>query len=213
MKRILLLTFILISILTSCTKKPGTLTGNVYWKYNNYVGNKPDAGSKVKLYSLTDKDLIFETSTDVAGNFKIEDILPGKYFLIIKSGNTTDSPKDHLDNLLDNSEQIKSIFGFDIKKFTNKIQEINKLQQEYQNILVDNNEKKYGGLSKQIDKYQKIQSEVKSKSLDLISKFPSDFKTNIGMYTGYDKSFHFSNIEIKEDKTTNENIDFGITYN
>jgi hypothetical protein len=30
----------------------GTLTGNAYWKYNNYVGNKPDAGAEVTLYSL-----------------------------------------------------------------------------------------------------------------------------------------------------------------
>lgn len=213
MKRKLLFILVLFSILTSCTKKPGTLTGNIYWKYNDYVGNKPDASSTINLYSITDKNVTLETSTDVAGNYKIEEIPPGKYFLVIKSGNTTDSPKDHLDNLLIHSVQIKTVFGYDLKNLKKEIAEIDKLQQEYQNILIDENESKYGGLYKQIDKYEKIKKEIKDKSFALISKLPSEFKTKIGLYTGYDKSIHFANIEIKEAKTTNENVDFGITYN
>lgn len=201
----------LVFILTSCTKKPGTLTGNVYWKYNNYVGNKPDASSKINLYSIADKNIHFETSTDIAGNYKIEEIPPGKYFLIIKSGNTTDAPQDHLNNILTHSEGIKSIFAFDIKKFKKEITEIDKLQQEYENLSINVNN--YEGLSKQIAKYEKIEREIKNKSVDLISKFPPDLKSKIELYTGYDKSLNFSNIEIKEAKTTNENVDFGTTYN
>lgn len=213
MKQKLLATIMLVFILTSCTKKPGTLTGNVYWKYNNYVGNKPDASSKVSLYSITDKNVHFETSTDIAGNYKIEEIPTGRYFLVIKSGNTTDAPQNHLNNLLIHSEDIKTIFTYDIKKFKKEIAEIDKLQQEYENILIDENENNYGGLSNKIAKYHKIEREIESKSVDLISRFPSDFKSKIELYTGYDKSFNFSNIEIKEAKTTNVNVDFGITYN
>ncbi|WP_409416871.1 hypothetical protein [Flavobacterium sp. PS2] len=211
MKQKLLITIMLVFILTSCTKKPGTLTGNVYWKYNNYVGNKPDASSKINLYSIADKNIHFETSTDIAGNYKIEEIPPGKYFLIIKSGNTTDAPQDHLNNILTHSEGIKSIFAFDIKKFKKEITEIDKLQQEYENLSINVNN--YEGLSKQIAKYEKIEREIKNKSVDLISKFPPDLKSKIELYTGYDKSLNFSNIEIKEAKTTNENVDFGTTYN
>ncbi|UTN02344.1 carboxypeptidase-like regulatory domain-containing protein [Flavobacterium bizetiae] len=212
MNRKLLLTLLLVSILTSCTKKPGTLTGNVYWKYNDYVGNKPDASSKVNLYSITDKNITFETSTDVAGNYKIEEIPPGKYLLVIRSGNTTDSPKDHLNNLSNHAIDIKTVFGFDIQTLKKEIKEIDNLEQEYQDVLVSEDKGTYESLTRKIDKYEKIKKEFENKSSNLISKFPSDFKSKIDLYSGYDKSLHFANIEIKEQKTTNENVDFGITY-
>ena len=213
MKKRLLIIVMLIITLTSCSKKPGVLTGNVFWKYNDYVGNKPDAGSEVKLYSMTNKENKYETSTDVSGNFKIEGIIPGEYFLIIQSSNTTDSPKDHLDNLLIYSEDLKSIFGFDKSKFKREIDEINQLQTKYQDVLTENDATKYGGLSKQIERYEKIERDVTEKSLNLISKFPTEFKEKINLYSGYDKSFKFIPIEIKEGKTSHENVDFGITYN
>lgn len=212
MNRKLLLTLLLVSILTSCTKKPGTLTGNVYWKYNDYVGNKPDASSKVNLYSIKDKNINFETSTDVAGNYKIEEIPPGKYLLVIRSGNTTDSPKDHLNNLSSHAIDIKTVFGFDIQTLKKEIKEIDNLEQQYQDVLVSEDKGTYESLTRKIDKYEKIKKEFENKSSNLISKFPSDFKSKIDLYSGYDKSLHFANIEIKEQKTTNENVDFGITY-
>jgi hypothetical protein len=213
MKKRLLIIAMLIITLTSCTKKPGILTGNVFWKYNDYVGNKPDAGSEVKLYSMINKENKYETSTDVSGNFKIEEIIPGKYFLIIQSSNTTDSPKDHLDNLLIYSEDLKNLFGFDESKYKKEIDEINQLQNTYQDVLTESDANKFGGLSNQMDKYEKIERDIKDKTLNLISKFPPEFKEKLNLYTGYDKSFKFTTIEIKEGKTSNENIDFGTTYN
>jgi hypothetical protein len=213
MKKRLLIIAMLIITLTSCTKKPGILTGNVFWKYNDYVGNKPDAGSEVKLYSMINKENKYETSTDVSGNFKIEEIIPGKYFLIIQSSNTTDSPKDHLDNLLIYSEDLKNLFGFDESKYKKEIDEINQLQNTYQDVLTESDANKFGGLSNQMDKYEKIERDIKDKTLNLISKFPQEFKEKLNLYTGYDKSFKFTTIEIKEGKTSNENVDFGTTYN
>lgn len=214
MKKILITIIVLIVTLTSCTKKPGVLTGNVYWKYNNYVGNKPDAGSEVKLYSKTNKETKYETTTDVSGNFKIEDIPPGKYFLIIQSQNTTDSPKDHLDNLLIYSDDIKNLLGLDLKKYKKEIDEITKLQDEYQKLLSDTSDRNdYEEVSRQMDAYQKVENKIKENSINLISKFPEEIKTKLRLYTGYDKSLSFNNIEIKEAKTANQNVDFGITYN
>lgn len=205
---------ILITTIISCSKKPGTLVGNVYWKYNDYVGNKPDAGCEVKLYSLTENKIDFKTTTDVSGNYKIDDIVPGKYFLIIKSKNTTDSPKDHLDNLLIYSQDLKKIFGLDINKFKTEIEEVNSLENKYREALIaSSDQKSYEGISKQMEVYHNLESQIMEKSADIISKFPAEFKTTVGLYTGYDKSFSFKVIEIKEAKTTTENVDFGLTYN
>jgi hypothetical protein len=214
MKKNLLFTALIIFTLASCTKKPGTLTGNVYWKYNNYVGNKPDAGSEVKLYSRTDNQKKYETTTDVSGNFKIEDITPGNYFLVVQSHNTTDSPKDHLDNLLIHADNMKNLFGLDLKTYKKELDEITKLEGEYHRLLTEtNSENSYDALSRQINAYQKVEDKIKENSIDLISKFPLEFKTKLGLLTGYDESFNFSNIEIKKAKTANQNIDFGLTYN
>lgn len=43
MKKLLLL-FVGAALLTACKKDPGSVSGNVYYKFNDYVGNKPDGG-------------------------------------------------------------------------------------------------------------------------------------------------------------------------
>ena len=73
-----------------CFGQTGILTGNVYWKYNDYVGNKGDAGAEVLLYS--DSLSNPRTATcDLQGNYKIDGLQPGNYLLVIKSHNTTDN--------------------------------------------------------------------------------------------------------------------------
>ena len=47
----------------------------------------------------------------------------------------------------------------------------------------------------------------------LVEKLPKDFISKIGLYTGYSKKIDFTNVTINEGKTSNEIIDFGITYN
>jgi hypothetical protein len=95
------------------------LTGNAYWKYNNYVGNKADAGAGVILLSLDTirENQKFDATADFQGNYKIERILPGRYFLIVRSKNATDCPERHLTNLALYSSQIKQLFGFDISNY------------------------------------------------------------------------------------------------
>lgn len=213
MKKILFFFFIAMTIL-SCTKKPGNLSGNVYWKYNNYVGNKPDSGSEIKLiaFDKTQKDSIFKTTSDLNGNYTINDIPPGKYFLIIESKNTTDSPKNHLDNLQNYSEDLKTLFGLNLSKFSKEIFEINGYYQKYTEILTDSDDSKYGGISNKIDQYEKFEKMSEDKSSELIDKIPSNVKYKVGLLTAYSKSLEFKNIEIKEGKTENIITDFGVTY-
>ncbi|MDN3673631.1 hypothetical protein QWY99_11250 [Flavobacterium branchiarum] len=213
MKVKLLFIIVLITILSSCKKPSGHLTGNIYWKHNDNIDNKPDASSKVKLYSTLNKDCEFETTADIAGKFTIKDIPTGNYFLIVQSENTTTHPIDHLNNLLKNANEINIALGFDINKFKKEIQEINKLQKIYEAILMEVNSNDYKSLSNQVYRSRKIQNEIESKSINLIKGFPKEFKSNLAFYTGYDKSLNFSSVEIKEGKTANKNIDFGTTYN
>ena len=217
MKKGFLVISLLIIALTSCTKKPGILIGNVFWKYNDYIGNKPDSGTEINIYSLTDKKCKYKTTADISGNYKIESIVPGKYFIIMQSSNTTDSPEDHLDNLLVNSDELKTLFGFDVSKFKDEINEINLLKDKYDKVLSDTDLDKYGGIDKKITAYDKIQDDIKNKSISLIQKFATEFESKLdsqfGLYYVYFKSFDFATIEIKENQTSTKNTDFGTTYN
>lgn len=191
----------------------GTITGNAYWKYNNYVGNKADAGAEVFLYSLDTirGNIKYETTADVQGNYKLEKVLPGRYLLIVRSKNATDCPERHIQNLVIYADKMKQLFGFNIDKYKTQLDEINKLDSTYTAILLDNNESKYGGLFNKIDKYTTIEEEMRKKSAQLIESFPDDFKTKIKLYTGYSNAYDFTTIEIEEGKTKNVNTDFGIT--
>lgn len=68
----------------------GAISGNAYWKYNDYVGNKGDAGAEVYLF----KDSLSQPQTvtcDLLGNYKIDGLQPGNYLLVIRSKNVVDN--------------------------------------------------------------------------------------------------------------------------
>lgn len=192
----------------------GILTGSVYWKYNNFIGNRADAGSRVILYSLDSirNKLKYETEVDVQGSYKIEKVLAGKYFLVVNSKNTTDCPEIHLAKLESYSSSIKQLFGFDTKKYKTQLNEIHKLDSLYFKTLSEF--PTTGTLSKMnenISKTETLQKEIRDKSEKLISIFPEKFRSEIELYTGYSKANDFSIITIEEKKSANQNTDFGIT--
>lgn len=191
----------------------GVLTGNAYWKYNNYVGNRPDAGAKVTLYPLDSVRLgiKYEATADVQGNYRVEKILPGKYLAIVRSENATDCPEDHLQRFQIYSDRLSQLFQFDLDKYKQQTEEIDKLQKEFISVLMDNDDKKYGGLSGKIQKYTSIQTKIRDKANELINSFPDDFKGKIRLYTGYSNAYDFETIVVEETKTNNINSDFGIT--
>lgn len=199
---------------TSINGDYGSLTGNAYWKYNNYVGNKADAGSEITLYSL-DKirgDLKFEVTTDVQGNYKIDKILPGNYLLIVRSENATDCPDSHLSNLRIYKEDIKQLFGFDIDKYKNQLKELDELDSIY---LKSSDEFPSNGtfsqMTSNMDKTKAILKQRTEKIEKLFDSFPEEFKRKIKLYTGYSNAFDFTTIQIEEGKTKNVITDFGIT--
>ena len=190
----------------------GTITGNAYWKYNNYVGNKPDAGAEITLYSLDTirKGLKFEANSDVQGNYNIEKIPPGEYFLIVRSKNATDCPESHLSNLRINAFYINQLFSFNINKYKEQMTEINVLDSLASAALLSD-EKGYGTASKKLDNYYKYQEQSRNKANELIKSLPEEFTRKIKLYTGYSNAFDFEVIQIDENKSYNIITDFGIT--
>lgn len=192
----------------------GTLTGNAYWKYNNYFGNKADAGAEINLYSLDTirRNLKFEATADVQGNYKIEKILSGSYLLIVRSKNATDCPSNHFSNISIYRDQIKQLFGFDIEKYKKQLNEINILDSLY--FKSSDNFPINGSLSQMtasIAKTDAILKQRTEKIEKLFETFPNDFKIKIKLYTGYSNANDFSIIQIEENKTENIVTDFGIT--
>jgi hypothetical protein len=192
----------------------GQLTGNVYWKYNNYVGNKPDAGSFVELYSIDTlrKDVRYETTCDVMGNFKLDKVITGWYLMIVHSENTTSSPNDQLQSLLYYSHHLSQLWGYDIYKSNESdLRQYRILDSLYSRAIVAN-EKDYGSLSKKIDAYRKIEKQKIDVAGNIINKFPKEFCSKIGLYGLYSKKINITTVKINEGKTANEVVDFGITY-
>jgi hypothetical protein len=186
--------------LLSCSKEPGIISGNIFWKYNDYVGNKPDAGSIVSLYSLEEnpKDSVYTTTADINGNYKFENIIPGNYFLKVISKNTKSSPKMHLESLKLYPNEIKQIFGLNINIYTlDELKNLNMLN----SLNVED-----------VNDHIKTDRELNSKIADIIQSFPNNAKFKIGLLTGYDNSIYFKKVKIAEGKSSTENIDFGMTY-
>lgn len=188
----------------------GIVTGNVYWLYNNYVGNKPDVGSTVTLYSIDSVGLTYETTVGVDGNYNIPKVISGEYYVVINSKNTNDKPSDHISSI--RYSGLLDLFGYDIEKSNKKeFKELDTLESLFYKILCAD-ESKYGGLSKQIDKYTSVEDKMQPICENIIKNIPSDIKSKLGLYTGYANSINIEHIFLGEDETKHIVTDFGITY-
>jgi hypothetical protein len=190
------------------------LTGNAFWKYNDYVGNKADAGAEITLYSLDTirGNLKYEATADVQGNYKIEKILAGSYLLIVRSNNTTDCPDSHLSNFKIYRDDIKQLFGFDIEKYKTQLDEINVLDSFYFKTLQDfPSSGSLAQMKANMAKTDAISKQSTEKIEKLFEAFPVDFTGKIKLYTGYSNAYDFSTIRIEEGKIENIVTDFGNT--
>jgi hypothetical protein len=189
-----------------------SLSGNVYWKFNDYIGNNADAGSEIVLLSLdTIRGMLkYESTADLQGDYKIDNVLPVNYFLIVKSKNATDCPENHLSNLKNYEDDLGQLFGFSLLAYKKEIEEIDKLHEQFSKILMAD-ETEYGGYSRQIELYTKIQEDMRERAAQIIDKLPVDVKRKIGIFTGYSDALYFDNIRIEEGKPEVIITDFGIT--
>lgn len=207
--------FILV-ILVGCTilsckeeKKFGSLTGNIYWKYNDFVGNKPDAGSYVQLLSIKDSNSTFETSADIQGNYRFDDIPVGEYLVLIKSKNTTGSGSELLATLSYHILELDRIYHSQISdSIFEGIRLCRKIDSARYAIDfasdVDNN--------RRIKNRDRLRDSANSVADKYLAQLPLDMKVATFVNgTGSNKvDIQYVRIENKKTKTTV--TDFGITY-
>lgn len=198
------LLFIIITVLFASCNGVGSLEGNVYWKYNNYVGNKPDAGSSAFLYSLQQDSNPLEETADLEGNFKFDKVSSGDYLLIVKSKNTTSSFYDMLKELLNNSSDLKKIFNVDIYSLDKeKVRNFLYKDSLYIETLVHSND---NSLSQQ--NLQKQEDFLDYTAGEILKKIPIGNK----LADLISRKIKIKNVAIKKDRNDKEVIDFGITY-
>jgi hypothetical protein len=113
MKR-LLLYLILIPLLSSA--QTSSISGNAYWHYNDYVGDKADAGSDVYLFTGEPGKAPQNTQCDVMGNFRFDNLTAGDYMVLIISKNTTDDGSYNFIPFDAYHQYCKKFLGFDIRE-------------------------------------------------------------------------------------------------
>lgn len=185
----------------------GNLEGNAFWKYNDYVGNKPDAGAHVSLINLDSLNnrLTFNTEADINGNFQINDIPPGCYLLAVQSNNVTENKESIYDLFEIYFPELNWAFGFDIHDNLPVIKDIKQVDslinvEHYKGNYFSKNIEKLKNLKDQkINEYFQVLMNKKYFNLNLYSTFPN--KIRLKMFW------------IESKKTDKEIIDFGITYN
>lgn len=212
MKKLVLL-FAVAAFLTGCKKNPGSVSGNVYYTYNDYVGNKPDAGCKILLYNL-DKSAepsLYEATTDVQGNYKVENVVPGNYLLISESKATTASSVDILDQFVANSNDLNELFGGNIAGLAKDAQELKTIENnkaevyaKAMNIFTEGD--------KYINEYGKYLKEGTAKESAIGKKLPAKLQQFYSASLGYDQKIEIKKITVEEAKNIQTNTDFGITY-
>jgi hypothetical protein len=189
----------------------GIVSGNVFWKYNNYVGNKPDAGSTVLLFALDTlrENVEYKAAADVKGDFTIENVLAGRYLMITKSKNTTSSPDDLLDMILLYGSDIREKFPkFPLADDNPDIKEYRKYDSLRHEALT-NMEMGFSARYTVFEQIEKVKSE---KARVIMDKLPKDVLYSLGVYGSYSNKIDISTIIVEEGKTHTEIIDFGITY-
>ncbi|MCU0372119.1 MAG: hypothetical protein MUE56_02600, partial [Ignavibacteria bacterium] len=112
---ILVLVFIPHFLFSQNEEQSGQIKGTVTWQYNKYVGTRPDVNATIILIPEDLKEgnyyFIIENNSDVVqtipesehkiflakangyGNYEINDVPIGEYFVLIISKKTTDDPK------------------------------------------------------------------------------------------------------------------------
>ena len=190
----------------------GSLSGNAYWKYNDYVGNKPDAGAAATLYGLdsTRQGLKFEAVADVKGDYKIDKLLPGGYFLVVRSKNTTDCPYYHVFNLDVHRKWIKDAFGLDVDNYRSQVDEIMAMHDKAQDVLYEDTPG-LNALTRKLDRYNAMEEIINGKADSLIRNLPREFQLKVMLPSGYGNALYFKWIHINEGEDKSVVSDFGIT--
>lgn len=201
-------------VLISCEPNFGSLTGNVYWKYNNYVGNKPDAGSNVYLFCKDTSKGTLETTCDVQGNFKFDKVPTGDYMLVVESKNTTSSAYDQLEEI--STPETNKYFGFSLKQIDSLLLK-QAIDAHYEFLKKDISAPptySYKQTLAYYDSARYLRNHASKLADSLLAKIPKDNKLMKEIFElgTMSKKLKFKKVTIKKNEAANNVIDFGITY-
>lgn len=181
--------------------------GNVFWKYNDYVGNKPDAGADVLLYGIPDSTICYSTKADVRGDFTYDCIPSGTYLLIVTSSNTTSSTLESIGDMYGNSPFLSAVARFnllpDVKSMYDKRNAF-----EREGLLVD------GFDYSAIRKRQAIKDSADFAVLKYLGSLPDTVRIRTGLkFEGaYPHKRHIELITLEPRRLKTTVVDFGLTY-
>lgn len=200
--------------LISCKPDIGSLTGNAYWKYNNYVGNKPDAGSTAFLFSQDTSKEVLETTCDIQGNFKFDKVTTGDYMLVIKSKNTTTNASDQLEEMF--AVETDKYFNFSIKQIDSSLfnQAISAYFESQKKDISAPPSYNYKEILAYNDSARYLRKQATKLADSLLDKIPKDNRLmrEIILLGTMSNKVKFKKVTIKKNETANEVFDFGITY-
>jgi len=207
MKNLKLITLMLITLigLQSCEEPVGKIDGSVYWKYNDCVGNKPDAGSKVKLFSYDEPSLVYNSSVDINGEFRIDNVNVGKYLMVVESENTNTSESDMVQELFFYINDLDKIFGTKLnKELKTDFELYNKIDEEIINLMTSNDTYDFKLIKKK-------EEELNDISTTILTKIRRNIFIDINLSPLLTK-IKLRNVRIEDGKVTSEQFDLGITY-
>jgi hypothetical protein len=145
----------LLFISSACLGQSGKISGNVFWKYNDYVGNKPDAGSEITALKLNNPNIKYSATADVSGNYIIPTMDTGNYIVVIKSASTHADPNTSYQKLLIYSKNFISLNNSFSADFESALKDsIRMKQQEYESYRDGKKvkQRKLEGLSDELQK-------------------------------------------------------------
>lgn len=216
MKNIIFL-LLAIATLTSCSKGSGNIKGNVYWKCNDLIGNKPDAGSEIIIWRLDNysqhiSDYKLETTTDMSGNYVFENVPVGSYILLVKSNNTNMSNPDTYKQIVIFKNHLEMYFNLDISSLKDDLKKLSELDEKYLDAVLETPDFSNKNGEDYFIKTKSIQKELETLAENIFDKSPEGLIDLLGLQPYYTNKFEFDILEVEKDKTVQKNTYFGITF-
>lgn len=130
--------------------KLGRVTGNVTYKYNDFVGNRSDTGTKVYLISKSitslpnnialginvpaDLEDCYYTEVDGTGSYLFENIPVGEYYIILMSKNTNSGSTSGVNHW---GKEIYSMFSAEGQEYADAICYLHKIKSDSITVIDD----------------------------------------------------------------------------
>jgi hypothetical protein len=190
----------------------GSISVNAYWKYNDYVGNRADAGSKVLIFSSDTAQGPLEGICDMQGNFKQENLTPGWYLVAVVSKNTTAQADHHYAEL--SQLFVKDYLPVDFEKIDKVLFDSIAVYQEKYKAAYSGKKITMWNANKALKSMEKEKKVLINAMVRLIKKVPITARTLYLIAGIMDVTMKYSiqQIQVKAGQNTAAIFDFGITY-